>query len=445
MTRFLVDRPVSVLMVFAAVCLAGWFALARLPVSLMPEIELPEIVVRLSLPGASVREVEDGLTRLVRGQLAQVSGLEDISSESRQGEATIFMRFGFDHDLRQALLETNEKLDRLLPGLPRDIPRPRVLRASASDLPMFHLHVYRADGREDTAAMLALSDFCEQVVRRRIEQLPEVALADLTGLALPQLEIVPDLRKTHSMGLDLADLELALNSHNLRASSFHVYDGQLLLPVRFSNLLRTAEQVRQIPVPVGGRVIRLGELASVRESLQKQTGMALHQGQRAVQLAVVKQADASLYGFSDKIEELVESFRQQSPELRFAISRDQSALLELSIQNLLQSLVWGSALAFAILLFFLRDLLSGLLIFFSLPVSLFASFLFFHLSGLSLNLVSLSGLILAVGLMIDNAIIVIDNINQHKALGKTPAEAAAEGTSEVIMPLLILNRSRDTC
>jgi multidrug efflux pump subunit AcrB len=431
-------------MVFLGAVILGIVAYRTLPVSLMPDIPIPVVTVNVAYDNSSARELENTVVRPIRTQLLQVEHLSDIKSETRDGQAVINMQFDYGTDIDYAFIEVNEKIDRAMNSLPRDLERPRVIKASATDIPVFYLNLSLKDtdsllsgnAREAEEQFVQLSEFAESVIRKRIEQLPEVALVDISGTVSPQLTIEPDFQKMQSLGFSLEQMEAVLSENNIDAGSITVRDGHYQYNVRFSSVLRDREDVENIYVKVSGRVFQIKDIAGVTLGTRKRTGMFAANGKPAVTMAVIKQADARLAGMKDKIQETIERFEHDYPDLNFETSQDQSQLLDYSIKNLKQNLIQGMILVILVVFVFLRDLKLPVLIGLSLMVSVIVSLLFFSLMHLSVNIISLAGLILAVGNMMDNSIVVTENISHYRETGLTVDDACVSGTNEVIVPQL---------
>ena len=444
MVRFLIYRPIAVCMVFIAAVVMGIVAYRTLPVSLMPDIPIPVVTVNISYRNSSARELENAVVKPVRVQLMQVSHLNDIKSETRDGQSLITLRFDYGTNIDYAFIEVNEKIDGAMNVLPRDLERPRVIKASASDIPVFYLNL--SPGETDSASLLSeqernlrfieLSEFAGSVIRRRIEQLPEVAMVDMSGTVSPQLTIEPDIRKMQSLGLTISSIEDALSRNNVNAGSILVRDGYYQYNVMFSSSLRNSEDVKNIILNVSGKILKLKDIAEVTVVPREQTGMFEADGKPAITMAVIKQADARLADMKDKIKALVRQFETDYAGVHFDVSQDQTQLLDYSISNLKQNLGQGLLLVILVVFIFLKDLRLPLLIGFSLMVSVIISLLFFSLMNLSINILSLAGLILAVGNMMDNSIVVTDNISQYRERNYPVDDACVAGTGEVIIPQL---------
>ncbi len=445
MIKFLLQRPIAVLMAFTACFIVGLVTYFTIPVSLLPDIAIPEITVQVAGQNTSARELENTVVKPVRLQLMQVAGLQDIHSETRDGAAIIRLKFDFGTNTDLAFIEVNEKIDAAMNYLPREVERPRVIKASATDIPVFCLNL-TLKGEKNTGsgpqihdnqeAFLELCQFAETVIKRRIEQLPEVAMVDVTGVLKRQLQIVPDMKLLEMAGITLDGLEAALSSNNIEPGSMTVRDGYYEYNIKFSTLLRTAEDVENIYIRKSDRIFQLKELAKISIVPEKETGASLSNGKKAVTLAVIKQADENMDNMKEALKEVTDYFASVYPDIEFSVSRNQTELLDYTISNLKQNLSLGFLFICIVAVLFLGDIKSPAVIGLSMVVSLVVSFLFFYLFKMSLNIISISGLILALGMMIDSSIIVTENIMQYRARGDSLEEACAKGTTEVITPML---------
>ena len=438
MVKFLINRPVAVIMTFLALVLLGLVSGGLLPVSLLPDIQIPEITVQVSHPNTSARELENTVVRPLRQQLLQVARLSDIESEARDGNALIRLRFTHGSNMDYLYIEVNEKIDAVMGNLPRDMERPRVIKASASDIPVFYLNLFvdRPGDDQDLSGFMELSEFADWVIRKRIEQLPEVAMVDVSGLIYPEVSVVPNRGVMTGLGLTHDDIRQAMEQNNVTLGSLMVRDGIYQYNVRFTSTLHSVEDIENIMIMSGGRLFRLKDLASVNLRPRKPEGLFRWNDSPAVSMAVIKQSEARMNDMKEAMKNLTAVFEKDYPLVRFELSQDQTGILDYTIGNLRNNLILGGSLAILIMFLFLKDVRSPFLIALSVPTSLIISLLFFNLTGLSLNIISLSGLILGVGMMIDNSIIVIDNITQHIERGHPLHEACIKGTNEVIRPLI---------
>ncbi len=435
MVKFLINRPVAVFMATFAFLLLGIVAALRIPTSLMPDIAIPEITVQLSYANNTARELETNVTRPLRNQLLQVANLKDIETETRDGFATLKLLFNYGTNTDYAFIEVNEKVDGSLNLLPRNLDRPKVIKASATDIPILNL-IINLKGDYSDERFLELSEFTESVIKKRIEQLPDIALADINGKTESEISVTPNTNKLQSLGITANTIINAIEQNNFELGNLLVQNGIYQYNFKFSNPLQSKKDIENIYLTVENKLFQVKDLASISLVPQLDRGLVYHNNKRAITLAIIKQADARVYELKDALDELTQSFVRDYPELEFNVVQDQTKLLKLSIDNLKSSLYIGSLLAILIMFFFLKDIKSPLIIAISIPVSLILSLLLMYLFGLSINIISLSGLILGVGMMIDNAIIVIDNITQKLESGLSLFEACAQGTNEIITPLI---------
>jgi len=423
-------------MTFLALIMLGIVASGRLPVSLMPDIDIPEITVAVSRPDVSARELENSVVSILRRNLLQVPGLDNIESESRNGSALIRLSFKYGNDINLAFMEVNEKVDGAMNNLPRDLERPRIIKASATDIPVFMLNISLLDKQAGDEKFIELSEFSETVIKKRIEQLPEVGMADITGQIKREIYITPDKKKMMSLGITDDDITQAVKLNNINIGSILVKDGKYLYNLEFSSYLKELKDVKDIYIKTGNRLLQLKDFAEIGIRQERPRGLYYSNGNRAISLAIIKESTAKMASLESKMTEILDIFRKDYPQMDFEISQDQTRLLDYSISNLKQNLLAGGILAFFLMFFFLKDAKSPLIIGFSIPATLVISLLFFYVVGLSINIISLAGLILGIGMMIDNSIVVIENITQWIDRGLSLVEACIKGTNEIITPLI---------
>jgi len=447
MIKFLIHRPIAVFMAFTAFFILGVVTYLNIPVSLLPDIAIPEITVQISGKNMSARELENTVVSTVRQQLLQIANMRDIRSETRDGNAIVRLGFEYGTNTDLAFIEVNEKIDVAMNRIPRDMERPRVIKASATDIPVFNLNLTLKDAlrpdtegqgerSEELAKFLDLCEFAQTVIKRQIEQLPEVAMVDISGIINKEVIIQPDNNLLSITGVTLSDIESALNNNNIEPGSMIVRDGYYEYNIKFSAVMRTVEDIRNIYLRKNGKIFRLKELAKVDIVPEKEKGMALYNGKRAVVLEIIKQSDENMSKMQSALNRVINDMKNNYPDIEFTSSQSQTELLDYSISNLQQNLLYAFIFVCLVSVFFMRDIKSPAIIGLSMFVSLVISLMFFYLFKISLNVVSLTGLILALGMMIDSSIIVTDNIGQYRQKGLSIDEACIKGTNEVIAPML---------
>ncbi len=436
----LIERPIAVTMGLIVIMVLGLVAIRLLPISLIPDIDVPYITVRISAPDMSAREVDETLLRILRQNLVQTSYADDITCEAKDGGGTISISFSENADMDYAFIEVNEKVDRAMGSL-GNIDRPKVIRSSASDIPAFYMNLtLKGDSGNngDIASedFIALSTFASEVIAKRIEQLSEVAMVDLSGCVGTEILIIPDEAALVQAGMGMNDFENAVRSANVRLGNLTVRDGEYRYSVKFQSFVSDRSEIENIFIDCNGRIFRLKDLASVAEYPAGRTGLVRSDGKEAVSLAIIKQADAKMSALQSSMEKLSSRMERDYPEIDFEVTRDQTGLLEYSINNLLRNILVGILLACIVIFLFMQDFRSPVLVALTIPSALIFSMLVFYIAGLSINIISLSGLILGVGMMVDNTIILTDNITARWQRGDSLKTAVLDGTSEVVTPML---------
>ena len=287
MIKRLIERPVAVTMTLIAVLVLGFVSIGMLPVSLMPDIQIPQITVRVVDDNASARELDATIVKPLKNQLMQVSHLRDITTEARNGTGTIFMQFDPGSDINYLFIETNEKIDRAMSSLPRDMERPKVVKASATDIPAFFINMSLTDEDDDgvvassrelfpvSPKFMELSRFAGQVIAKRIEQIPQVAMVDVSGLSYPELLIVPDRKKLESLGISEQTLENALQRNNIKLGNLTIREGEYQYDIRFESDILSKKDIENVYLNIHDRLYQFKDLATVIELPQRRQGMVL--------------------------------------------------------------------------------------------------------------------------------------------------------------------------
>ena len=431
----LLHRPIAVTMCLIALVVMGCLALRYIPVSLMPDIDVPQITVQANMPGYSAREIDRDVISPLRGQLMQVAGVKDIRSESRMDAGYVVMTFEPGSNIDLLFIEVNEKIDRTMNTMPKDMERPKVIKASAMDIPAFYLDVWLKNETNDLA-FAQLGRFAKGVVSKRIEQLPQTAMVDISGTVGTEITCLPYYDKLQTLGLTTHDIEAAIQRNNITLEALSVVDGLYRYNIHFDSQLLTKDDVANIYINHDGRLLQLKDLCRIEERVAQRNGIDRHGKQNAVTMAIIKQNDAQMADLQQSMEGLLENMRSEYPEIEFELTRDQTYLLTYTISNLKANLYVGVLLACLILFLFMRQWRLSLLIVMTIPLSLILTLLCFYLLGISMNIISLSGLILGVGMIVDNSIIVIDNVMRRWREGDRLQTAIVKGTKEVFAPML---------
>ena len=428
MLNKLLDRPVSVSMIALVLVILGCVGIASLPVGLIPDVDIPYVTVQVDAPDMSARELDELVVRNLRQNLIQIDHLNDIHTEARDGGATLTLNFDQGCNIDFAFIEVNEKIDRSMSSLP-GISRPKVLKASATDIPAFFINVTQRESGPDS--FIELSDFTTNVIAKRIEQLDEVAMVDISGSVRREILIVPDLDKLAALGMSVEEFQRALSEANVRLTNLMIRDGEYRYNVNFRSFAANRDDIAAVYFKSGDRIFRIDEVASVREQAAPASGLDRSDGRQALSLAVIKQSDARMSELRKSMDALLKQFGEDYPEVGFTLTRDQTELLEYSIRNLLLNIIIAILLDCLIIFLFMKDLRSPVLVSLSIPLSLVISFFALYLLGMSINIISLSGMLLGVGMMVDNTIVLTDNITARWRRGDTLRDAVVLGTREV--------------
>ncbi len=448
MLKHLIDRPITVTMITLVIVVLGIVSIRLLPVTLIPDVDIPYITVQATSSELSAREMDENVLKPLRQQLIQINGLEDIVSEAKDGSGTIRLTFNHGADIDYLFIEVNEKIDRSMSSLD-GVSRPKVMKASATDIPAFFVNITsknpdvvempergQSQGPENdlfpvSESFSQMSRFARDVISKRIEQLPEVAMVDISGLVNEEILIIPDNSKLLQMGMTMSEFERDIKSSNIRLGSLTIRDGEYRYNVKFDSRASSSDDIANLWFKNDDRLLQIKDVAEVIVHPAKRTGLVRSDGDDAVCLAVIKQNEAKMSDLKSRINGLMENFEADYPQLNFEVTRDQTQLLEYTINNLIQNIVIALILASVIIFLFMRDLRSPALVILTMPVSLVFSMLCFYALGLTLNIISLSGLLLGVGMLTDNTVVLVDNITGRWQRDGDLRSAVLEGTEEV--------------
>ncbi|PKQ66749.1 efflux RND transporter permease subunit [Raineya orbicola] len=431
MLASLLCRPVGVLMSFLVLVVFSILSFVYLPVSLLPETDVPQIVTKITYPNASPAEIEQNVLRPIREKMLSIFQIKDIRSEANAESGLVELFFEQGTQMQYAYLEVNEKVDQITQNLPRDLPRPQVVRINTSDVPIIRLQVVPRQGD-----LLQTSELVEKVIRKRIEALEGISLVDINGLQRKMIGI--RLKKDLLNALQISEKQVfqAIQEANQDLGAISVQDGQYRYFIKINTQTTSAEDLQKIAVLTAkGNVIPLKQIAEFEETTQQVQSIHLSNLQNGIVLTLHKQENAQMNKLIPQIYEITEILKQEYPFLDFQLSQNQYTLLEVGISNLQNDLLWGGLFAFVILFIFIGNYQIPFIIGVILPTSLVMSFLVFWILDTSINIVSLSGLALGLGMTIDNAIIIFDNISKKRIEGLPLFEACVKGTYEMFAPL----------
>ena len=433
----LLDRPVTALMLVLATFIFGWIALQSLSVDLLPDVDRPSLLVQTEWSGASAREVESRINEPLEAVMSTIPGISSVHSFARQGQSIIALNFEWGRDMNLAFLNTREKLDQVRMMLPEQAGRPRLIYTTPADEPVAVLSV-TASGQPDPdfATRLDLKRWSEHVLTRRLEQQEGIAQAVLVGAVVPEVHIRFRQADIDQYGLSIAQIREVIRQANVFSASGELRDGWYRYSLSIQSRIQSIDDIRMLSVTRltdTQRILRLHEIADVYLDEQDPTSFSLYNGSQVLTVLVKKDYGSNTVRVFESLGPLIEEITGQYPGIQVEILQENASYVKNTIQNLLQTLAYGGILAFIVLFVFLNDPRMPFTIGIAIPASIFLTFFVMYLFGIQLNIISLSGLTLGIGLLVDNAIVVLENINRYRKYGHDIREAAHRGTREIAL------------
>jgi HAE1 family hydrophobic/amphiphilic exporter-1 len=425
--KFSVQRPILVTMMVLIVLLLGSVAFRELKVDLLPSIELPTVTVDTRFPGANPEVMERLVTQIVEEIIATNPGIEELTSRSGEGWSRVTVLYEWGTDVDAAALELQAKLEDEINELPEDVRRPRVGKFDIDSFPVVLL------GISSALDPVELTEIVENQLRYRLTRIPGVAQADLWGSFNREVRVELDPDRIRSVGLSLNEILDALRRANLDVPTGQIEAGRYEVTLRAPAEFQTLDEIRQTVIRnVDGADVRLAQVAEVLDTYSRLTRTIRVNGDLGLRLAIRKKAGANTVEVSQRILEEIELINNSFPQLQIIPVINQGNFIQRSIENVARSVLYGGGLAILVLLFFLRNFRSTLIIAVSIPTSIIATFAMVYFMGFTINLMTLGGFALGVGMMVDSSIVVIENIfRRREELGEKRDVAAAEGAAEV--------------
>jgi len=427
-----VRRPVAVAMLFFAVAMLGGISFFRLPIDLLPDVAYPRLVIYTTYPDVGPAEVERFVTEPIERQVARVPRVERVESVSREGVSLVTLRFAWGSDMDFAVLNIREQLDNLRGDLPDLASRPAVLRTDPNSEPIMAVSVA---GPRDLAA---LKDLAESVFKRRLEQVDGVAEAALAGGLEREIHVEVDPRLLEAYGFTIEQVRAVLDAANQSAPGGTIRRGRYRYALRTLGEFQSVEEIGDVPLGQSatdtsgaGNLVVLRDVARVEDGFKDRESIARYNGHEAVGLLLFKESGANTVRVAERVEDVLQQLRGQYPDVHLDVAMSQAGFITDAISNVVQALVLGGVLAFLVLFVFLREARYPVAIALAIPFSVVAAFALLDLAGVSLNIMSLGGLALGVGMLVDNSIVVLENVFRHRTLGLNQDEAAVKGAEEV--------------
>ncbi|SLM31601.1 Heavy metal efflux pump, CzcA family [Desulfamplus magnetovallimortis] len=427
LSQFSVKRPIFTTMITLIAILLGVVSLTRLRIDLLPEIEFPTVSIRTEYEGASPVVMEQLITRILEEIVATVPGVEQMTSESTEGSSRITVSFSWGIDIDTAALDLQSKIQDEINELPDDIVRPRIGKFDVNSFPVVLL------GISSNLDPVELTQLIENQIRYRFARLNGVAQVDLWGGFNREVRVELDHERLKAMKISISQILQSIRNSNIDLPAGSIesgrYDITLRAPAQYTRLDQIRDTVIALPK---GVPVTLGQIAHIKDTYEKPTRMVRINGERGIRVAIRKQADANTVEVAANIVTEIEKSNKAFPQIHIAPVINQGNFIERSITNVANSVLYGGGFAVIVLLIFLRNITSTIVISLAIPISVITTFALVYFSGFTLNLMTLGGLALGVGMMVDSSIVVLENINRRQVeYGESSVVAAVEGTQEV--------------
>jgi hydrophobic/amphiphilic exporter-1 (mainly G- bacteria), HAE1 family len=428
-----VKRPVTTILVFVALMVVGIYSLVQLPVDLYPEMELPYVVVYTTYPGASATDIESNVTRPLENSLNAVSNLKEITSRSSDAVSIIFMNFEYGTNLDEASNDIRSSLGMIERVLPADCEKPTIIKFNTNMMPIIF---YTITAKESYAGLEKILD--EKVVNplNRIEGVGSVALSGVPGR---KIYIDVDPRKMEAYNLTIEQIGNILRAENMNMPAGYIEMGKNDYPLRIEGEFPESDIVKNLVVSsFNGSNIYLKDIAEVRDTIRESKLDTRINGVKGMSLYVQKQSGGNTVKVTKEIEKSLETLKKElPPDVKIEKLFDSASFIKDSISNLTETLMYAAIFVVLVVLFFLGRWRATFIIILTIPISLIVAFIYLFVSGASINIISLTSLSIAIGMVVDDAIVVLENITKHVERGSRPREASIYATNEVWLAVIV--------
>ncbi|MBX6364943.1 MAG: efflux RND transporter permease subunit [Gemmatimonadetes bacterium] len=428
-----IRRPVFTAMVMLGLVVLGIFSFRQLPIDQFPNVDIPVVTVQTVYPGASPETVEREVTRRLEEAFNPVEGVKRITSVSLEGVSQVIVEFQLGRDVDQAAQDLRSKLDGIRRDLPDDIDPPVVQKLDPSALPVVSLAV-----SSERMPIPQLTTLADETIRRRLESVPGVGEVRLTGGLKKEVRVFLRPDRLQAVGVSVPEVMAALQRQNMEVPAGRLEHGVAEKLVRITGRITDARQFGEVIVANrAGQPIRVKDVARVEEGTEEERSLALVNGRRAVSLDLLKVSGANTVDVADAVNAAVAKLRPELPPgVELQVIRDNSVFIRHSVEDVVHELILGAALTIVVVMLFLNDWKATAITSMALPVSVISSFILMRALGFTMNVISLMALSLSIGILIDDAIVVIENIVRHREEGQDHFTAAGRGTREIVLAVM---------
>ena len=419
-------------MIIGALMVLGLVSYTRLPVELTPDIQFPFVTVTVIYPGAGPEEVELLVAKPLEEQLSSLPNVREVRSTAGEGIVFVTVQFELGTSVDAATADVRQRVDIARARFPRDTEQPVVQKLDIAAMPVLNI------GLSGTRSPRELRRIADDVVKPRFERVPGVAAVNVTGGRVREIRVEVDQERLRAFGLAISQIEDTLRAENLNVPGGKVTDGSREFLVRLTGQFVSLEEIADLRVlRRDGTTVRLGDVAAVRDVEKDATQHTRLNGRDSVGITVQKQAGGNTVKVADGVRKAVAELRRTLPaDVTFAIAQDQSVFIRSSVADVQSNLLLGAILVAIVVFLFLHNARSTLIIALAMPTAIIATYLPMFFSGFTINMMTLLGLAVSVGVLVDNAIVVTENINRHLDLDPTPQDAAREGAREIELAVM---------
>jgi HAE1 family hydrophobic/amphiphilic exporter-1 len=428
-----IRRPVFTAMVMLALIVLGYFSYRRLPIDQFPTIDLPIVTVQTTYPGASASTVEREVTKRLEEAFNPVQEVKKITSISLEGVSQVIIEFQLTRNVDLAAQDVRSKIDGIRRDLPTDIDPPVVQKIDFGAMPIISLALSSPD-----VPMVKLTALADETIRRRLESVAGVGEMRISGGLKREVRVYLQPARMEALGIAVPQVEAALRTQNLDAPAGRVQLGAREQLVRVSGRIATPEQFNNVIIATrGGLTIRLADVARVEDATEEERSLALVDGRRSIGIDLLKVSGANTVAVADGVKMEIAKLQASLPAgTQLQVVRDNSVLIRNSVSDVINELLLGALLTVLIVMLFLNDWKATAITALSLPVSVISSFIIMRAMGFSLNVLTLMALSLSIGILIDDAIVVVENIVRHREMDEDHFTAAENGTREIILAVM---------
>ncbi|HTO94319.1 MAG TPA: efflux RND transporter permease subunit [Bacteroidota bacterium] len=422
-----IERPVFATMMILALIVLGVFSYSKLNVDMFPDVDIPYVTVTTVLRGAGPEQIESDVTRKIEDAVNSIAGVEHIQSTSQEGLSIVVIQFRLEVDGKTAAQEVREKVSAARANLPTEIDDPVITRFDPASLPIMTLTLSGSRSGRD------ITTYAKDVVKKRLENVPGVGSVDLVGGDEREIQIDVDAARMEACNLSITDIAQSVAAANMEVPAGNLIRGPRQLLLRTMGKFTDAAQFSAVIVASpGGKVVHLGDIATVTDGTKDRTSLARVNGNLSVGLNIQKQSGSNTVQVADALKaQIARLTKELPPDMHVTLARDNSVFIRETVDDVIFDILYGGLLAVVVVYLFLANHRPTLISAIALPTSIIASFIIMFALNFTLNVMSLMALSLAVGLLIDDAIVVIENIYRHLHEGATAMEAAKAATSEI--------------